>query len=235
MSVNKCDIYKNKYLKYKDKYINLKNKMDQIISEVTSIYHIAEFENNEFFDQTSDKMIVSDPSYDYIAKEHEPGSGLMKLNLVLDNVAKGKWRALLLINSLHIDQNAALLCFSDENEKWKKDREFINYSIFGDWKKVGTIGVDSGQAGIYDLKYYRDDNVVPKKISKNSETSSALNSPGKEWFEMNNNLTSEPTDYGGVMKYGTVSASGHGDGLYNVYVLRDNKSKIVGVKIIFIK
>ncbi len=210
-------MFAEKYKKYKNRYLNLKNKMNS-----NRIFqYVAPFQKNSYFEQTTDKMFISDPSYEYIQKEHEPGSRLMKLNLLLDNVAKGVWKSLVLINSTDVNRNAALVCLYVGNESLEKNQELVDKSISEKWEKIGMIGVDSGQAGIYDLKHYRDDSIV----SKNSEG---------DWFDANSKLTLKATDYGGVIKYGAVSSSGYGDGMYNVYVLRDGKTKIIGVKIVFI-
>lgn len=217
--------------------------------------------------QESDKVFVSDPSYEYIKREHEPGSFLMKLNLVINNVLDGKWDVNLMIKDYEKERNAELVCIH-------KNVSYDSNNILKlNWIKKGTIGVDSGQAGIYDLKYYRDDNVVYKisdtdaisdnnidynsqsdyNVSSdyrhNSESQSATelqsevrtetqtetdNNIGEEWYSMNSKLTLKPTDYAGAIPFGAVSSSGYGDGTYNVYVIKNNNSDIVGIKIIFI-
>lgn len=164
----------------------------------------------------------------------------MKFNLVLDNVTKGKWRSFLIINDSERDRNAGLVSLNVENNKSNNDLDFINIIKNGDWKKIGNIGVDVGMAGIYDLKYYRDDNIASYNTkyfteSKDPGYFTESKDPGEKWFDMNSNIVIKPTDFAGVIKHGTVTLSGYGDGMYNVYVLRDNKSKIIGVKIIFIE
>lgn len=79
------------------------------------------------------------------------------------------------------------------------------------------IGVDGGQAGIFDSEYYK------------------TNHPDKKWFDHICNIT---LDYvlpaGTTHNAGCVSASGYGDGFYPVYVCRNGDGEIVGIRIEFI-
>lgn len=93
-----------------------------------------------------------------------------------------------------------------------------------------AIGVDTGQAGIFDLRYFRQDGVVP------------TNYPGKRdkvrvedrWYWMCCDVTRTPGTNAAVIPYGVVADSGWGDGYYPVYALRDDEDRVVGVRIVFI-
>lgn len=175
------------------------------------------------FQQISDKMFVSDPLFDYEPKEHEPNSFLWKLNMVIENVLPGCYQVVLLINKNEKYRNAVLVCMHQSMEDSEKK---INQY---EWKKIGTIGVDSGQAGIYDLKHYRDDSIIS---DNNDETSKETSD---KWYQMNCDLTIKPTDFAGAISHGAVSRSGHGDGMYDVSIVKNDDDKVVMVKIFFIE
>lgn len=76
-------------------------------------------------------------------------------------------------------------------------------------------GVDSGQCGIFDSKYYEDN------YDKN------------EWYNRVCDITID--NFGGnIDNAGTVSRAGLGDGCYEVVVERNSFGKAVEIKIIFI-
>ena len=167
------------------------------------------------FKQVSNKMFISDPTYEYVHKEHLPNSRLMKLNLKIDDILPGLWNVYLSIDSREIDHNAELICLHHtQNIYSEMDKEY-------NWIKTGDIGVDSDQAGIYDFKYYRRKNNGSKYDNE-------------VWNTINYNITIKPTDYAGSLTHGAVSSSGFGDGFYNVYKILDQDLKIIGIKIIFI-
>lgn len=162
------------------------------------------------YEQKSDQVIVSDPSYDYDPREHMPNSKLMKLNVVIINVMKGNWNAYVTVLENEKDRNAELISIH-ENEN-------ICYIKENQWIKIDEIGVDSGQAGIYDLKYFQN---LPK-YTKDS------------WYKMNSEITLKEPNYAGVIPHGAVSSSGYGDGLYPVYIIKNKNGKITAIKINFI-
>lgn len=174
------------------------------------------------FEIESYKVLVSDPSYDYIEEEHT-NPNLMKLNLVIDNVCTGNWRMALLIREDEVDRNAQLVCFHP------KSYSTLNEPFERNWKKIGRIGVDSGMAGVYDLKYYQDSS---KAVNITNDPS--FDTSDDKWFTMNTDVASKPTDYSGSIPFGVVSKSGYGDGYYQVLVSENTDNKISGIKIIFI-
>lgn len=75
-----------------------------------------------------------------------------------------------------------------------------------------AVGVDSGQAGIFDLSHFQDENLITPETQR----------PGS---------THRP---GSTVPFGVVSNSGWGDGLYTAYAKRNSKGEAVAVKIVFI-
>ena len=80
------------------------------------------------------------------------------------------------------------------------------------------VGVDSGQAGIYDEDYYRQ---------YHSEDDC-----NDDWYKEVCDLT-DP--FGTKDGKCVVSSSGYGDGGYNCYLLRDKNNEVVGFQIVFIE
>jgi hypothetical protein len=90
----------------------------------------------------SGKIIVSDPCYE------TRGGNWQSL---FENVKKGEWKAYIIEtdgSSWGVRVGEIFAIHSDY------ELDDIN------WNRGSTIGVDSGQAGIYDLKYYKDDKCV---------------------------------------------------------------------------
>lgn len=193
-------LYKEKYIKYKKKYIRLKQNGGRCDYYVVIIGS---------FNQKSKKIIISDPSHIYIPEEHKKNSKLMKLNLVTKNVKQGKWQVILKIKKEDKEKNAEIICIHKDSFSNESIEEVLSNDK---WKKIGIIGVDICQAGIYDLKYYK----YNEKI----------------WQEINYELIPEPTDYALSLKYGAVSISENG--IYPVYIMKDD-SEVVAVKIVFIE
>ena len=86
---------------------------------------------------------------------------------------------------------------------------------------VGLLGVDSGQAGIYDHKHY-----LTVKASSEEES----------WYWQNGDITLT-NDMAGVLpdKKGCVSSSGFGDGMYEYFCYHNEQGETVAVLIVFIE
>lgn len=85
-----------------------------------------------------------------------------------------------------------------------------------------SIGVDSGQCGIFDYEYY--DKHQPDDDYDDSES----------WYTRICDITLDPPCCGTVDNVGVVSESGWGDGRYNLYSYLDTKS-IKALKVVFIE
>lgn len=79
------------------------------------------------------------------------------------------------------------------------------------------VGVDSGQAGIYDAEYYNKYHTV--------------DDCDDDWYDDICNLT-DP--FGTKDDKCVVSSSGFGDGCYICYLAKDTTGKVVGFEIMFI-
>ncbi len=84
----------------------------------------------------------------------------------------------------------------------------------------GEVGVDSGQAGIFDSKYYEQYHEKNDIIDE-------------RWYDNVCNLTLSSQGYGTIDNQGVCSSSGYGDGGYTAYIGKLN-TDIVAAKIVFI-
>lgn len=108
-------------------------------------------------------------------------------------------------------------CHQDEKFKWTE--------------YPATIGVDSGQAGIFSKESYRNDDhqidIEPYDFRGNFDDSD----PGEIWYRKMCSMTLSEDSFGSYNQ-GIVSSSGIGDGSYPLLVAR-KKGKIVGFIIDF--
>ena len=158
------------------------------------------------FEVKSGAVICSDPCY----KRDTWCQGVLK------NVKKGKW--------------LASIVRSNEGEWGSRVAELIAvHSVHApipesnDWNvEKFDVGVDSGQAGIFDDKSYRG-----------GEDEYGYGG----WYDKCCDLTLK-TEGGhqilsaGVLEGGVVSSSGYGDGCYDCFTIKNN-GKIVGIRIVF--
>jgi hypothetical protein len=167
------------------------------------------------FNVESGKVMVSDPCY-------EVGTWCQGQ---LDKVKNGEWVA-------NIEQ-------SDEGSWGIRNSELVAYhSGYGmpsswQWNRESfDIGVDSGQAGIYDLNFYRNDSMIGEI---DNSLGFDLSEEGERFYSLNCDLTCRTEDKAGVMDYGVVSTSGYGDGGYTLYTARDKDGEVIAMKIVFIE
>lgn len=101
------------------------------------------------------------------------------------------------------------------------------------WKEApGTVGVDSGQAGIFSMETYRNDEVA-ERIGDGDYGPFPLQrfEAGDIWYEKMCSRTLGSERWG-MYDGGVVSSSGFGDGSYTLYIAKKNR-KIVGMCIDF--
>ena len=89
------------------------------------------------------------------------------------------------------------------------------------FEHFGFIAVDSGQAGFFDKNYF-----VKNQGGEVGDTETL--------YGLTCSITSSPKQAGVIHKKGVVSASGFGDGCYNVFVAKNLTNKIVSAYIEFI-
>jgi hypothetical protein len=103
---------------------------------------------------------------------------------------------------------------------------------YWDWELSGNeIGVDSGQAGIFDLPSYRNDSVKIDNVPKNTLFDSLKSDEeGSKWYLNLTKITLE-NDYA-IYSNGIVSRSGIGDGGYSLFTAYEN-GEVIGMCIDF--
>jgi len=106
------------------------------------------------------------------------------------------------------------------------------------WRNYpGEVGVDSGQAGIFSMSSYKNDDIASSITSPDKTydgrpfTLGVKDRPGDEWYEKMCQFTLSPESWGSY-DTGVVSSSGIGDGGYRCLVAK-HKGKIVGIVIDF--
>jgi hypothetical protein len=128
---------------------------------------------------------------------------------VIEDVKKGAWEAYIRTERKYSRVIELMAFHKDIDNNTFKKSSWITQDA--------DIGVDSGQCGIFDDKYY------PEKTGEYDDENS---------FYYKCCLATE--NEAGVVDYGVVSRSGFGDGSYVCYTL-ENKERVVGIKIIFIE
>lgn len=152
------------------------------------------------FDVRSGELIVSDPCYSLDTWCQGK----------LGNVRNGEWRAAVVKGKTDWGNHcwAVLAVHKDFPLKTTAFPELTDIHV----------GVDSGQAGIFDAAEYHG----------------GEDDYGDDgWYDLACKQTLDTKLGAGVLKGGVVSSSGFGDGGYECHVARDGE-QIVGVKITFI-
>ena len=144
------------------------------------------------FELRSGQLILSDPCYE------AEGQGLPAI--------KGVWDAYVVKTTLQTswgeDTRCAFLFAHLSTTPVQYDDAV--------WVSLPTgVGVDSGQAGIFDSKFYRDEKVVTETIAEPLTGDS-------RWYDLCCDRTIKGLN-AGVIPYGCVSSSGWGDGFYAAF------------------
>lgn len=163
------------------------------------------------FEVNSGQLVVADPCY-------ELDTNIIIMG-VLESAVSGNWTAE--VEKVEIpdwgEANAKLTAYH---------HSVVDQGAFLEWIKCPFVaGVDSGQAGIFDINHYR----VPDAdgLDVNADTDS-------DWYLACCDIT-ENGEEAGVLTGGVVSRTGVGDGAYGVYKAVNDQGQVVGVKIVFIK
>lgn len=163
------------------------------------------------FEVTSGKLIVSDPCYEL--NENTPIMG------VLDHVLNGIWTGQ--VEKLEVREWGEVC-----SKLMACHHSFVEQTDTLHWVKCNFIvGVDSGQAGIFDFHKYR----IP-----DSNTQGEDSDVDSDWYLTCCDIT-ESAYEAGIMDGGVVSHSGMGDGGYGAYYAINDQNQIIGVKIVFVK
>lgn len=174
----------------------------------------------------SGRVYVSDPCY-------EKGTWCQAL---VDGVKNGTWEA-------HIDNRdegrPGLLRVFHENFS---DLNSLECSII-----PNEIGVDSGQAGVFDAAHYREDASIPEDFQPLCTDGGLFHNfddeEGGRFYGACCDRTLGPTGEGardenfhggGTIPFGAVSSSGYGDGGYEAKAYKNDDGDIVAIEIEFI-
>ena len=166
----------------------------------------------KLFDITINHVRISDPCYD------KSSWGCINI----PNCKIGKWVAEIEKEGNRVSVLKAMLFDHDEHSlKWKKFKE--------------KISVDSGQAGIYDDRYYKDDKIIPDNFSfEYNFNGKKENLSAKNWYGLNCCKTLDDNGWG-IIPFGCVSSTGYGDGDYPVYYqIDEDLQEMVALKIVYI-
>ncbi len=153
------------------------------------------------FEVNSGEIIISDPCYD------AEGQGLPAI--------KGTWNAYMLKATLQTgwgEDNRCAFLFAHLASAPVEYDDAV-------WLPLETgTGVDSGQAGIFDAKFYRNESVVTETI-ENPLTGE------NRWYDLCCSRTLSEVG-AGTIPYGCVSSSGWGDGFYPAFGVYKGKQLV---------
>lgn len=170
------------------------------------------------FETTGTKLIVSDPGYDLDTARD--------FGAILTNCQSGTWQAEVIIKTFaphSISQVFELRATHSSVE----DPATLN------WERQNRgIGVDTAQAGVYDLAHFHDHSLVPQDI-KWTFRGGRPAIPEDLWYSYCCELTGSKLE-GSVLPFGVVTRSGEGDGRYGYSIARDEAGRTIGVWIIFL-
>lgn len=163
------------------------------------------------FEVNSGQLVVSDPCYELNATTIIMG--------VLDNVLNGIWIGQ--VEKVEVrdwgEACSKLTAYHHSVAEQEANLEWVKCPFI--------VGVDSGQAGIFDKDKYR---ILDANAPKGSTVTDSA------WYDSCCDIT-ESGEEAGVMDGGVVSRTGIGDGTYGVYRTTNDQNQVVGVKIVFIK
>lgn len=154
--------------------------------------------------QVEDSIAVSDPCYG------EP-------SLVIEDAQPGAWTGEARVRDGRI---GVLFAHHEDFNRWDLEN--------ARWVHEGTIPVDSGQAGVWTSDYPAGEGEYDDEGSFYGRACAATRG---ETDEDDNRI---PISMNDIIEEGIVSQSGHGDGRYDVFVVRDG-GEVVAVQIEYIK
>jgi hypothetical protein len=156
----------------------------------------------------TDKVIVSDPCYP-LNEQFGP--------VLLDNVLEGEYHTFVEHTKPGAWEGRISRLFAVHSNHYK------NYKHLSWWKQDQTIGVDSGQAGIFTLDSYRNDKVFTGKQNNFNKDES--------WYGHICDRTLSKEQWG-TYENGVVSSSGFGDGEYELWLAKEDE-KVIAIAINF--
>lgn len=165
-----------------------------------------------YFDIASGEVKVSDPCYD----------SDIWCNHTLKNVKNGKWMAVKVSSDEDMWGIRVAQLYAYVGDEPSEDQ----FNLVED----AQIGVDSGQAGIFDLPTYRNNDIIDHSDFLSPARQAE---EGEKWYSACCDITLAKQS-AGVLTGGAVSSTGYGDGGYNLYAVVDDKGQITAIKIVYI-
>jgi hypothetical protein len=177
------------------------------------------------FEVVSGELVISDPCY----SEETWCQGVVKAK-------NGKWYPNAETVNMEGWGNRVVTLVAGHEEFWSyMSDDYKEDFIPPVWEKLPfSVGVDSGQAGIFDFSHYRDDSVVKEayRLTK-THIGQDREGSGGDWYGMCCDRTLSFYKWG-LIPYGVVSSSGLGDGMYSAFAVKNDEGEVIAVKIIFI-
>jgi hypothetical protein len=184
------------------------------------------------FEVTSGKVRVTDPCYDTdtwcSAEVADIKNGNWKAWAVKSD--EGDWGVRCAELRVWHSDHSMNEVFGDITRKVKGDR--VHETISGGMRQEqinADIGVDSGQAGVFDSKFFKDDKSI-EGVERTGREPICVDEP---WYSMCCDRTLGDEQWG-TIPYGAVSSSGYGDGSYTAYKAYNKEGQVVGIRIVFI-
>jgi hypothetical protein len=160
------------------------------------------------FTVESGKLIVTDPCYQVDEED---------LQIILSNVKNGRWTASISYTPEEVVESL-LVFYGEKNPS-------------GKWHDCDkSIGVDSAQAGIFDLAILGRDEAIQYEVKNVHDIE--IDEVGLKYYVACCDVVASDAQ-GGVVPSGAVSMSGYGDGMYEVKVKYNFSKQVVGVMIDF--
>jgi len=162
------------------------------------------------FECTSGKLVVSDPCYTL---------GTWCMGEV--DALKGTWTAEVVTSEVEDWGNRVLSLKAAH-----VDHQYRGCNQRADFE----VGVDSGQAGIFDKSIYQKDEMVPRNFKHEGD----IICRDEPWYSYVSDFTLREGCGAGVVHKGVVSRSGLGDGGYECMLFKTPAGLVAGIEIVFI-
>lgn len=172
------------------------------------------------FNLTATTMRISDPCYDKTSQY----AG------TIENCISGIWNAAYVTSDDKKDLCVSMLIAKHESVRSFHVADGIHIEddqiyYHNNWHNSGIrIGVDSGQAGIFDDAYYGQSDIF-KTPNPN------IFNFADEWYNQCCYITM--TKLAGTLPCGAISNSGYGDGRYPVFIHKNTFEKIDSIAIVY--
>jgi hypothetical protein len=147
----------------------------------------------------------------------------------IENVELGRWVGVVeLVEEWGIRSSVLYITVVRNLEQLIEDiQSRLPYSRGFVWEKTDIdVGVDSGQAGFFDERFYPEG-----KIGEYGDETTFY---GKVCKLTAGGDFDDHYKVAGTLHFGAVSSSGFGDGSYNCYVVKDESGVIIAAKIVFL-